>query len=237
MSQAYARSASIRANTIYICTECGAYEYFPEAECGVEGCVKSLYSFHPECHCPFQPRCREHAYWECARCSPKRTQLKSAVVQGEIVSSDFDEESAKSKSVNVSDVLECEHHQTHLPQLGWQVVDPVSGVLSPAEKHDWAKHVLLSDPKASRIHASKILGLGVIEPAEDAWWRGARVSRQDAAIVLVDLGIACDSPAAAIAEWDGIGQHYESCPSDQLWRQWVSRGRKCMRDCGLDDLE
>ena len=48
-------------------------------------------------------------------------------------------------------------------------MDPVSGVLSPAEKHDWAKQVLQSDPEASRIHASKILGLGVSEPAEDAW--------------------------------------------------------------------
>ena len=95
----------------------------------------------------------------------------------------------------------------------------MSGVLSPAEKHDWAKQVLQSDPEASRIHACKILGLGVSEAAEDAWWRDARVSMQDAAIVLVGFGIACASPAAAIAEWDGTGQHYDSCPSDQLWRQ------------------
>ena len=79
--------------------------------------------------------------------------------------------------------------------------------------------MLQSDPEASRRHASKILGLGSAGPAEDAWWRGARVSRQDAAIVLVGLRVACTSPATAIAEWDGTGWHYESCPSDQLWRQ------------------
>ena len=81
------------------------------------------------------------------------------------------------------------------------------------------------------------MGLGGSEAAEDAWWGGARVSRQDAAIVLAGLGIACASPAAAIAEWDSTGQHYDSCPSDQLWRQWGSQGRKCMEGCGLDDLE
>ena len=75
----------------YICTECGASEYFPEAECGVEDCVRSLYNSHPECYCSFQPRCREHAYWECARCSPKRTQFKFAVACGEVVSGKFDE--------------------------------------------------------------------------------------------------------------------------------------------------
>ena len=37
----------------HMCTECGAFEYFPEADCGVEGCVRSLYSFHPECYCLF----------------------------------------------------------------------------------------------------------------------------------------------------------------------------------------
>jgi len=99
------------------------------------------------------------------------------------------------------------------------LVDPVSSVLSPAEKRDWAKQVLQSDPEASRIHAGKILSLSTPEAAEDAWWRGARVSRQDATIVLVGLGVTCASPAAAIAEWDGTGQHYDSCPSDQLWRQ------------------
>ena len=117
------------------------------------------------------------------------------------------------------------------------MVDPASGVLSPAEKHDWTKQVLQSGTEASRIHACRISSLSTSEAAEDAWWRGARVSRQDAAIVLVGLGIACASPAAAIAEWDGTGQHYDSCPSDQLWRQWVSQGRKCMEGCGLDDLE
>ena len=61
---------------------------------------------------------------------------------GEVVSGEFDEESAKSKSVKVSDALECEQRQAQLEQLGWQLVDPVSGVLSPAEKRDWAKHVL-----------------------------------------------------------------------------------------------
>ena len=87
--------------------------------------------------------------------------------------------------------------------MGRQVVDPVLGVWSSHQKHDWAKQVLQSDPEASRRHAYKILGLGSAKPAEDAWWRGARVSMQDAAIVLLGLGVACASPAAAISEWDG----------------------------------
>jgi hypothetical protein len=159
------------------------------------------------------------------------------VACGEVVSGEFNEESAKSKSVKVSDALECKQRQAQLNQLGWQLVDPVSRVLSPAEKHDWAKQVLQSDPEASRIHTCKILSLSTSEAAEAAWWRGARVSRQEAAIVLVGLGIACASPVAAITEWDGTGQHHDSCPSDQLWRQWVSQGRKCMEGCGFDDLE
>ena len=85
----------------HICTACGASEYFPEAECGTEGCVRALYSFRPECYCSFQPRCREYGYWECARCAPGRTQFKSALACGDIVPGEF--ESAKSTSVKVSD--------------------------------------------------------------------------------------------------------------------------------------
>ena len=68
----------------HICTECGASEYFLEAECGIEGCVESLYSFHPECHCSFQPRCREHAYWECTGCSPNQSQSEPAIVRSTV---------------------------------------------------------------------------------------------------------------------------------------------------------
>ena len=68
----------------HICTECGTSEYFPEAECGIKGCVKSLYSFHRECHCSFQPRCREHAYCECTGCSPNQSQLEPAIVRSTV---------------------------------------------------------------------------------------------------------------------------------------------------------
>jgi hypothetical protein len=149
---------------------------------------------------------------------PKKDLFEASAVCREVGPSELEETSAKAKSITVSDALECEQRQAQLKQLGWQTVDLASGVLSKAEKHDWANQVLQSDPEASRIHAAKILGLGASEAAEDAWWRGARVSRQDAAIVLIGLGIACANPAAAIAEWDGIGKQHDSCPSDQLWR-------------------
>ena len=120
--------------------------------------------------------------------------------------------------------------------MGWQVVDPVLGVLSSHQKHDWATQILQSDPEASRRHVYKILGLGSAEPAQDAWWRGARASRQDAATLLLGSGVARASLAAAISEWDGTGQHYESCPSDQLWRQWVSQGRTHRQVCAFKSV-
>ena len=158
--------------------------------------------------------------------------MKAAVVLSTVGRLACNEESARSRSRSVADVLESKQRRAQLAQIGCQVVDPVLGVLSSHQKHDLAKQVLQSDHEAGRRHASKILGLGSAETTEDAWWRASRVSRQDAAIVLVGLGVACASPVAAISEWDGTGRHYESCPSDQLWRQWVSHGRKYIKGWG-----
>jgi hypothetical protein len=104
----------------HICTECGASEYFPEAECGIEGCVRSFYSFHPECHCRFQPRCRKHAFWECTGCSPGQAQSEATVSRSpmELLTGACGEESAKSKSVGLADVLESEQRRAQLAQMG-----------------------------------------------------------------------------------------------------------------------
>ena len=232
-----------------ICTQCGSSEFFPEAECGVEGCVGSLYSFHPECHCIRQPRCIVHAYWECTGCMPDHSLNEPKVVDGPrqhscasscsggLVSGSWGECSER-KGCECASILEVERRQSQLASLGWQVMEPASGTLSDQQKLDWAQRVLQSDPEEDLRQAARVLGPEQSpDTIEFGWWRGSRVSRHDAAIVLVGLNAARGSAEATLALWDGGSDSWRSAPSDELWRHWVSQGRKAMEFYGLDDLQ
>jgi hypothetical protein len=231
----------------HICTSCGVSEFFPEVECGVNGCGKSLYSFHPDCHCIRQPRCREHAFWECTECStgqalPEPSQFErppelASVHCSRVITGDGGDEGGRPKSEVVTDILEACDRRLQLARIGWQVLDPETGVLSGRQKQEWAQQVLQSDPELDRRHAGTILGSHESDTSEGAWWRGARVSKADAVVALIGLVGRSTCSAEAVAEWDGTNQKWDSCPSDRQWRTWVVQGRRHMVACNMNSVE
>ena len=104
------------------------------------------------------------------------------------------------KGCEFASMLEVEQRQAQLASLGWQMMDPVSGTLSDQQKLDWAQRVLQSDPEEGLRQTVRVLGAEQSPDAiEFGWWRGSRVNRHDATVVLVGFGAAQGSAEAALS--------------------------------------
>ena len=114
------------------------------------------------------------------------------------------------------------------------------------EQRLWAAGVLAVDPPAEQQQAWRILrewdtereqGLRkhlITQPQvprvgatgdSEAWWRGASVDREEAALALYGLLLDVRGGKEAYTQWCGSDKNDGAAPREKQWRRWVERGR------------